>query len=158
MLALFATFPLEVQAVELTLDLATRDPETNERTVTPTTLDSTKIGVVIVDMWNFHANMTAAERVAAMAPRMNRALQCARKLQMPILWCPTDVAGQYVGTPQRERAMAQPKPTTRAHNPRAGNLAGASSGCPAAAASAAWVTRAPWAPMPATVGTACART
>ncbi len=117
LVALFATFPLDVQAVELTLDLAIRDPETDERTVTPTTLDSTKIGVVIVDMWNFHANMTAAERVTAMAPRMNRALHCARKLQMPILWCPTDVAGQYVGTPQRERAMAQPTPTTRAHKP-----------------------------------------
>jgi len=106
-------------AVELTLDLATRDPKTDKRTVTPTTIDSAKIAIVVIDMWNYHPNMTAAERVAAMVPRMNRTLAVARKLGMTVLWCPTDVASQYVGTPQRERAMAVPRVKLARHKDRA---------------------------------------
>ena len=109
-------------AVELNLDLATRDSKTKIQKVKSTKIESKKIGIVIIDMWNFHANMTAAERVAAMAPRMNKTLECARKLGMPILWCPTDIAGQYVGTPQREKALAQPKPTSNPPHPAGRNL------------------------------------
>ena len=39
-----------------------------------------KVAVVIVDPWNYHWCMTACERVSAMVPRWNRALECARKL------------------------------------------------------------------------------
>ncbi|MCX6926862.1 MAG: alpha-L-fucosidase, partial [Verrucomicrobia bacterium] len=53
-----------------------------------------------------HWCMTACERVSAMVPRWNRALECARKLEFPIIWCPSDVVGSYAGWPQRERALA----------------------------------------------------
>ena len=66
------------------------------------------MAVVIVDPWNFHWCMTACERVSAMVPRWNRALECARKLGMPVLWVPSDVVGMYSGYPQRERALAVP--------------------------------------------------
>jgi len=91
----------------LRFDLQTRD--TSNRIVRAAeNVDSDKVAVVIVDPWNYHWCMTACERVSAMAPRWNRALACARKLGMPILWAPSDVVGMYSGYPQRERALAVP--------------------------------------------------
>ena len=92
----------------LRLEAQTRDPKTNQ--VLPQTIevDSSKVAVVIVDPWNFHWCMTACERVSAMVPRWNRALECARKLGMPVIWAPSDVVGMYSGYPQRERALAVP--------------------------------------------------
>jgi hypothetical protein len=49
--------------------------------------------------------MTACERVSAMVPRWNRAVEIARKLGMPIVWMPSDIVGMYSGYPQRERAL-----------------------------------------------------
>lgn len=62
--------------------------------------------MVIVDPWNYHWCMTWTARAAAMTARMNRALACARLLVMQVVWAPSDVAGMYVGWPQRERALA----------------------------------------------------
>jgi alpha-L-fucosidase len=96
------------QPSEIELDLQTRDPKTGQALVTKQKLDATKVGIVIVDPWNYHWCMTAAQRFAAMGPRMNRTLEAARKLGMQVIWCPTDVASQYVGWPQRERALGTP--------------------------------------------------
>jgi hypothetical protein len=94
------------QTIDLTLQ--TRDPKSGEVKVAREKVDPARIGVVIIDPWDYHWCMTAAQRVGALVPRMNKALQCDRKLGMQVIWCPTDVASQYVGTPQRERAMAVP--------------------------------------------------
>src|SRR5438046_1899105 len=80
--------------------------------------NSSKTGIVIIDPWNFHWCMTACERVSAMVPRWNRALECARKLGMLVIWAPSDVVASYSGYPQRERALATP----RIPVPKAGNL------------------------------------
>jgi hypothetical protein len=69
-------------------------------------LDAGKVAIVLVDTWNFHWCMTAAQRCGSFAGRFNKALAGARRLGMHVFWCPTDVADQYVGTPQRERAVA----------------------------------------------------
>lgn len=74
-----------------------------ERVINPA-----KVGIVIIDMWNFHWCKTSAGRVAAMVPRMNKCLDVARTLGMQVFFCPTDVANNYVGYPQRERAIAAP--------------------------------------------------
>ena len=92
----------------LDLDLRTRDPESDKTILKREKVDSSKIGVVIVDPWNYHWCMTACERVSAMTPRWNRALECARRLGMPVVWAPSDVVGSYAGWPQRERALATP--------------------------------------------------
>src|SRR5436190_19662562 len=94
-------------AIELTLQ--TRDHETDRILVTKESIDPTKIGIVIIDMWNTNDCMTNAQRAAALVPRMNKALEVARRLGMQIIWAPTDVASQYVGTPGRERAIALPR-------------------------------------------------
>lgn len=100
--------PCTRPAPALHLALRIRDPKTNQIVVQTEVVDSAKVAVVIVDPWNFHWCMTACERVSAMVPRWNRAVDCARKLGMPILWAPSDVAGNYAGYPQRERALAVP--------------------------------------------------
>ena len=90
----------------LELALQTRDPQTGQIISTTEKVDASKVAIVIVDPWNYHWCMTACERVSAMVPRWNRALECARKLGMPVLWAPSDVVGMYSGYPQRERALA----------------------------------------------------
>jgi nicotinamidase-related amidase len=90
------------------LDLQTRDPDSNRIFSNKRSLDPARTGIVIIDMWNYHWCMTAAQRVAALVPRMNAALAAARQLGMQVIWAPTDVASQYVGTPQRERSIALP--------------------------------------------------
>ena len=91
-------------AIELSLQ--TRDRETGRILSTNESIDLKKTGIVIVDMWNTNDCMTNAQRAAALVPRMNKVLEAARRLGMQIIWAPTDVASQYVGTPQRERAIA----------------------------------------------------
>lgn len=72
-------------------------------------IDPSRIGIVIIDMWNFHWCKTSAARVAAMVPRMNQSLELACSLGIQVYFCPTDVANNYVGQLQRERAIAVEK-------------------------------------------------
>lgn len=102
------TASLAAEPVPLRFDLQTRDPQTDQVRHQTETVDSTKLAVVIIDPWNYHWCMTACERVTAMVPRWNRALEGARRLGLPIVWGPSDVAGTYAGYPQRERALALP--------------------------------------------------
>ena len=97
----FASVPIE-------LSLQTRAGGTGEIVARKESVDPAKVGVVIIDMWNTNDCMTNAQRCAALVPRMNRALEGARRLGMQIIWAPTDVASQYVGTLPRERAIALP--------------------------------------------------
>jgi len=94
-------------AIELTLQ--TRAHDSGAILAAKERVDPAKIGVVIIDMWNTNDCMTNAQRASALVPRMNKALEAARRLGMQIIWAPTDVASQYVGTPQRERAIALPR-------------------------------------------------
>lgn len=90
----------------LSFDLRTRDPETGVVAVAPTTLDPQTVGIVVVDLWNFHWCKTSSERVASLVPRMNRCLEIARSIGIPVFMCPTDVADNYAGTPQFETPLA----------------------------------------------------
>ena len=62
---------------KIELDLRHRDPASGEVKVTRETLDPKRVGVVVVDMWNWHWCKTAAMRVGALVPRMNVALDGA---------------------------------------------------------------------------------
>lgn len=102
--------PVEVQTPsnEITLSLRTRDPKTSEPKTTPLKIDPHKVGIVIVDPWNYHWCMTWTEQAGGMTPRMNKALAGARKLGYSVLWAPTDSASMFSGWPQRQQAMAVP--------------------------------------------------
>ena len=90
----------------LALDLRRREASTGELLAEVEHLPSYRIGVVAIDMWNWHWCKTSTQRVAALVPRMNRVLKQVRKTGVQIFWCPTDVINSYNGTHQREIAVA----------------------------------------------------
>jgi hypothetical protein len=96
-------------AAEIQLALQTRDPATGESRLTIEPVDPARIGVIAVDVWNYHWCKTATMRVDAIVPRMNKALDIARALGMTVMLCPSDVVDNYVGYPQREAVFALPK-------------------------------------------------
>ena len=96
------------QAAEVEWTVQTRERGSDKLNVAHPRVDPHKVGVVIVDMWNYHWCMTWTEQAGGMYTRINKALEGARKLGMSVLWAPTDVASMYAGTPQREHALAIP--------------------------------------------------
>ncbi len=102
-----ATLPAGASAIELTLQ--TRDPATGKIMLATETIEPEHVGVIAVDVWNYHWCKTATMRVDAIVPRMNKALEAARSLGMTVMLCPSDVVDNYVGYPQREAALALPK-------------------------------------------------
>ncbi|HVY71737.1 MAG TPA: hypothetical protein VHH73_17530, partial [Verrucomicrobiae bacterium] len=95
-------------AKPLRLHLQRRDANTGAVSITEEEVDPAKVGVVVVDMWNWHWCKTSTARVGALVPRMNRVLEVARSLGMPVFLCPTDVADNYVGTPMVESLLNVP--------------------------------------------------
>jgi nicotinamidase-related amidase len=65
--------------------------------------------IVICDMWDTHTCNMSAQRVTAMAPRMNQVISVARSLGVMIIHAPSDTMGYYEGTPQRQRMQQAPK-------------------------------------------------
>ncbi len=96
------------RSAEIELTLQTRDPATGQVVLAPERVDPKRVGVIAVDVWNFHWCKTATMRVDAIVPRMNRALDAARALGMTVMLCPSDVVDNYVGFPQRERVFELP--------------------------------------------------
>ena len=70
--------------------------------------DARKTAVVICDMWDQHWCRGASERVAEMAPRMNKVVAAARARGALIVHCPSDTMDAYKDTPQRKLAAAAP--------------------------------------------------
>jgi hypothetical protein len=94
---------------EVELTLQSRDPVSGQPILTPEKIDTSHIGVIAVDVWNYHWCKTATMRVDAIVPRMNKALEAARSLGMTVMLCPSDVVDNYVGYPQREAVLALSK-------------------------------------------------
>jgi hypothetical protein len=86
-----------------------RDPATGRITLTREQVDPARVGVIAVDVWNFHWCKTATMRVDAIVPRLNQALEAARALGMTVMLCPSDVVDNYVGYPQRQTVLALPE-------------------------------------------------
>ena len=95
----------------LSLDLQTRDPNTGAIITKTEEIDPKRVGVIAVDVWNFHWCKTATMRVDAFVPRMNKALDAARALGMTVMLCPSDVVDNYVGYPQRQKIFTLPNVT-----------------------------------------------
>jgi hypothetical protein len=107
--ALFLISVLTCSANEIELTLQTRDPESDKIILNNEKVDPARVGVIAVDVWNFHWCKTATMRVDAIVPRMNKALEAARALGMTVMLCPSDVVDNYVGFPQRETVLAMEK-------------------------------------------------
>jgi hypothetical protein len=104
---------------ELEFDLQRRDAN-GKPTVSTATLDPRKIGIIVVDMWNYHWCRTCLARAGALVPRMNAAFERARTLGMQVVFLPTDVILAYQYHPQRQAVLAmkqQPIPQRLNINP-----------------------------------------
>jgi len=97
----------------LTLELQRREPATGAVTIQTESVDPWRVGVIAVDVWNYHWCKTATMRVDAIVPRINKALEAARALGMTVMLCPSDVVDNYVGYPQREAVFACPRSRSR---------------------------------------------
>lgn len=71
-------------------------------------IDPRHVGIVLIDLWDYHWCMTCSQRVASMVPRVNRAFDGARKLGVQIVFAPTNGIGPYEDWPQRKAANAMP--------------------------------------------------
>lgn len=92
-----------------TIDLAfTRRDSNDQPVVSKETIDPRKVGIVVVDMWNYHWCRTALGRAKALVPRMNAAFDLAREMGMQLIFLPSDVIMSYIGYPQREVVLAMP--------------------------------------------------
>jgi len=107
--ALLALPVVSANAVAIELTLQTRDPATGTIVSTTEHVNPKRVGVIAVDVWNYHYCKTAAMRIDAIVPRLNKALDAARALGMTVMLAPSDVVDTYVGSPQREAVLALPK-------------------------------------------------
>jgi len=98
-----------LQAAEIPFELQSRDPVSGALLHRTERIDPQRVGVIAVDVWNFHWCKTATMRVDAFVPRINHALQEARALGMTVMLCPSDVVENYAGYPQREAVFALPR-------------------------------------------------
>lgn len=64
--------------------------------------------IIICDMWDSHTCSLSAQRVAAMAPRMNQVVTAARSLGVMIIHSPSDTMSFYEGAPFRQRMQHAP--------------------------------------------------
>ena len=64
--------------------------------------------IIICDMWDTHTCNLSAQRVAAMAPRMNHVVSAARSLGVMIVHAPSDTMKFYEGTAARQRMQRAP--------------------------------------------------
>jgi nicotinamidase-related amidase len=70
------------------------------------TIDPRHVGIVVIDLWDYHWCVTCTQRAASMVPRMNRAFEGARKLGMQIVFAPTTGIVAYENWPQRKAAKS----------------------------------------------------
>lgn len=61
--------------------------------------------IIICDMWDNHWCRGAAERVNAMAPRMNKVLSIVRERGVHIIHAPSDTLDFYADVPARQRIL-----------------------------------------------------
>src|SRR5258708_22742641 len=67
-----------------------------------------KVAIVICDMWDNHWSRGAAERVTAMAPRMNGVIRAARERGVSIVHAPCATMAFYPDDPAPRRIRALP--------------------------------------------------
>lgn len=68
-----------------------------------------KTGIIICDVWDNHWSRGAAERVNAMAPRLNKVVEVARERGIQIIHAPSETMPFYADTPARQRLTDLPR-------------------------------------------------
>jgi nicotinamidase-related amidase len=70
--------------------------------------NASETAIIICDMWNGHYCLLAAQRVDAMAPRMNRIVSAARAHGVTVIHAPSGCMDVYADTPFRARMQRAP--------------------------------------------------
>jgi nicotinamidase-related amidase len=65
--------------------------------------------LLLCDVWDDHWSRGAAERLAALVPRMNAVVAAARAAGCLIIHAPSDTMPHYADHPARQRALAAPR-------------------------------------------------
>lgn len=71
--------------------------------ITQKRVPAAQTAIVICDMWDNHWSRGAAERVGAMAPRLNRVIHAARAQGVQIIHAPSETMTFYADAPARRR-------------------------------------------------------
>jgi nicotinamidase-related amidase len=71
--------------------------------------NAAKTAIIICDMWDDHTCKGAAQRVAEMAPAVNRAAKAARAQGVFVIHAPSGRMSYYKNAPQRRRAIEAPR-------------------------------------------------
>jgi nicotinamidase-related amidase len=100
----------ESENLVLELRSRTRDEKSGEFQESHRTVrwNPRQTAIIICDMWNDHTCKSAAERVAEMAPSMNRMVSAARDTGVFVIHAPSGTLEFYEKTPQRLHAMEAP--------------------------------------------------
>ena len=70
--------------------------------------NTAETAIIICDMWDNHYCQSAAQRVDAMAPKMNQVITAARNHGAMIIHAPSGTMKVYADTPYRKRMQAAP--------------------------------------------------
>lgn len=89
------------------LSLQTRDKHGTARQ-TPEFVDPRKIGIVAIDVWDYHWCETWRNRAASLIPRFNHCFEAARKLGMTLVFSPTNAMRDLNESPQRQATLRLP--------------------------------------------------
>jgi hypothetical protein len=86
-------------------------------------VDPQKVALLIMDAWGYHWCRTWRNRAGSLIPRLNHALEGARKLGLTLIFSPTHCMRDLNETPQRLNALAvphhplpEPQPIRITHN------------------------------------------
>jgi nicotinamidase-related amidase len=71
-------------------------------------VDTKKLAIIVVDMWNSHPCSTMLQKEEALIPLMNTTLNAVRKLGIQVIFAPSrcNIAEKWKGKPQRSRVEA----------------------------------------------------
>jgi len=70
--------------------------------------DPEKTAIIVTDMWDRHWCESATQRVAALAPAMEKTLSNAREKGVTIIHAPSGTMDFYIDAPQRKAAIETP--------------------------------------------------
>jgi hypothetical protein len=90
MLRLLLDFVAAAAPVSLTLDLKTRN-SSGQVNIARQTFSASELAILVIDVWDSHPDPEMASRISALIPRMNQTLDAARRLGIPVIFCPNEV-------------------------------------------------------------------
>lgn len=91
------------------LRLQTRDPVSGSAMMRTSEIEPSKIGIVVIDFWDWHWCKTYHRHLKLLAPSVNRTTHLARALGALVLWIPDWIVANYADTKQRHRAIETPR-------------------------------------------------